>query len=155
LVPPPLILPRSADGNHPTNQEQKKPRRVPFLEDDAMRRLLISGFTTAFLCLLLIPKTSASDDDEAARNVLAGCEEELKAASGAATFDLGVCLGTLKGLHYLSTDVCIPPALSLAEIAAVLSKHFDAHPKERQADFRERALGAMRSAWPCNSRENI
>ena len=105
-----------------------------------IRRLLISAFTAAFLGLVLLtPGISASDksiaDDEAARNVLAGCEGELKAANGAATFDLGVCLGTLKGLHYLSTDVCIPPALSMADIAAVLSKHFEAHPEGRAGRF--------------------
>jgi hypothetical protein len=123
-----------------------------------VRRILISALTAALLnSFLVLFSSSASDKpgpDEAARNVLAGCEEQLEAVNGAETFELGLCLGTLKGLHYLSADVCIPPALNLATIAGVLSKYFKSHPTD-QGDFRERSLDAMRSAWPCSYRKNI
>ena len=125
-----------------------------------IRRSLNSAFRNAlFSSFLLIFEVSASDKpvavDEAASNVLAGCEEQLKAIGGGETFEVGLCLGTLKGLHYLSGDVCIPPASSLAEIAAVLSKYFQSHPAGQQEDFRQRSLDAMRSSWPCSSRKNI
>lgn len=92
--------------------------------------------------------------DSRARAVIAGCEEELKSLLSN-SFDLGVCLGVLKGLHYLSADVCVPPALTLPDIAGVLSRYFEAHPKDEPADFRERSLEALRAAWPCAGRRNI
>jgi len=124
-----------------------------------IRRILISAATAVLLgSFLVVLKLSASDKpvalDEAARNVLTGCEKQLEAVDGPQTFELGLCLGTLKGLHYLSVDVCIPPALNLGTIAGVLSKYFQSHPTG-QEDFRERSLDAMRSAWPCSSRKNI
>jgi hypothetical protein len=95
-----------------------------------------------------------SSDDDKARNSISGCEVELKDL-GSNTLQLGLCLGILKGLHYLSADVCIPPALSLADIAGVLDKFFDAHPVNPSADFRDRSLEGMRSAWPCGDRKDI
>jgi Rap1a immunity proteins len=92
--------------------------------------------------------------DEAAREVTAGCRDTLK-ADDTETFELGMCLGVLKGLHYLSQDVCIPSALSLGDIASVVSSYFDAHPEQLDRDFRELSLVAMRSAWPCDGRHNI
>jgi len=92
--------------------------------------------------------------DERARAVIAGCENEIRSISSN-SFDLGVCLGVVKGLHYLSTDVCVPPALTLTDIAGVLSRYFEAHPKDEPADFRERSLEALRAAWPCAGRRNI
>lgn len=123
-----------------------------------VRRILISILAAAFLNSFLVVVSSSAFDkpgpDEAARNVLAGCEKQLEAVDGAETFELGLCLGTLKGLHYLSADVCIPPAINLATIAGVLTKYFQSHPTDR-GDFRERSLDAMRSAWPCGYRKNI
>jgi hypothetical protein len=63
--------------------------------------------------------------DSRARATTAGCEEELKNIFSN-SFDLGVCLGVLKGLHYLSADVCVPPALTLSDIAGILSRYFEA-----------------------------
>jgi hypothetical protein len=128
----------------------------------SVRDVIFSTSVVALVSLALLPsKASALDspkletDDEAARNVVATCEKQLKLANGAETFDLGICLGVIKGLHYLSTDICIPPALGLADIAGVLSKYFDSHAEESQADFRERSLHAMRAAWPCGFRKVI
>jgi hypothetical protein len=66
-----------------------------------------------------------------------------------------MCLGILKGLHYLSKDICIPPATSLGEIGDVVSQYFDSHTSKIADDFQETALDAMRSAWPCGLRNNI
>lgn len=54
----------------------------------SIRRILISAFTTAlFSSFFVVFELSASDKpvgvDEAARNVLASCEEQLKAVNGA------------------------------------------------------------------------
>jgi hypothetical protein len=93
--------------------------------------------------------------DEEARAVTAGCHEALKRTAELQTFDAGICLGILKGLHYLSKDVCIPPATSLGQIGSVVSQYFDSHGGKMRDDFQEAALDAMRSAWPCGGRKNI
>jgi hypothetical protein len=71
------------------------------------------------------------------------------------TFDAGMCLGIIKGLHYLSRDICIPPATSLGQIADVVSKYVDSHIGKMPDDFRETSLEAMRSAWPCGEQRVI
>ena len=93
--------------------------------------------------------------DDEARAVTAGCHEALKRTGQLQTFDAGICFGILKGLHYLSKDICIPPATSLGQIGAVVSQYFDSHTGKIHDDFQETALDAMRSAWPCVGRNNI
>jgi hypothetical protein len=92
--------------------------------------------------------------DDEAQSVTAGCHEALKRTGQSQTFDAGMCLGILKGLHYLSKDICIPPATSLGKIGEVVSQYFDSHAGKTR-DFQETALDAMRSAWPCGARNNI
>jgi hypothetical protein len=91
--------------------------------------------------------------DDEAQSVTAGCHEALKRTGQLQTFDAGICLGILKGLHYLSNDICIPPATSLGQIGEVVSQYFDS--RTAKDDFQETALDAMRSAWPCGRRNNI
>jgi Rap1a immunity proteins len=92
--------------------------------------------------------------DAEARLVTAGCHEAIRNACQQ-SFDAGMCLGIIKGLHYLSRDVCIPPATSLAEIADIVSRYVDSHKGKTQDDFRETSLEAMRSAWPCGKKHDI
>jgi hypothetical protein len=87
--------------------------------------------------------------DQVARDTMAGCLEVLKEQKAAETFENGLCIGVIKGLHYLSADVCVPPALSLVEIANVVARFPKAHPDSVKQDFREIVLQALRSAWPC------
>jgi hypothetical protein len=93
--------------------------------------------------------------DDEARSATAGCHEALKRTGQTQTLDAGMCLGTLKGLHYLSKDICIPPATSLGQIGDVVSQYYDSHTGRIDNDFQEIALAAMRSAWPCGERNNI
>jgi hypothetical protein len=87
--------------------------------------------------------------DQVARDTVAGCLEVLNVQKAAETFENGLCIGVIKGLHYLSRDVCVPPALSLVEIADVIVRFPKAHPDSAKQDFREVVLQALRSAWPC------
>jgi hypothetical protein len=96
-------------------------------------------------------KPSCEIDDEA-RSVIAGCRDAIKNAGQSQTFDAGMCLGIIKGLHYLSRDICIPPATSLPQILDIISRYVDSHTGKTQDDFRETSLEAMRSAWPCGER---
>jgi hypothetical protein len=66
-----------------------------------------------------------------------------------------MCLGILKGLHYLSKDVCIPPSTSLSQMGDVVARYFDGHADKIRDDFQEMALDAMRTAWPCGLENNI
>ena len=93
--------------------------------------------------------------DDEARSVTADCHEALKRTGQLQTFGAGMCLGILKGLHYLSKDICIPPATSLGQIGDVVSQYFDSHTGKIDDDFQKTALDAMRSAWPCGRRNNI
>jgi hypothetical protein len=99
------------------------------------------------------PARTQMDDD--ARSVIAGCHDATKNGGQPQTFDAGMCLGIIKGLHYLSPDICIPPTTSLRQIADVVSKYVDSHAGKMQDDFRETSLEAMRSAWPCGERHDI
>ena len=112
---------------------------------------------STFLIAISFPASTFAQDqiDEEARSVTAGCHEALKRTGELQTFDAGICLGVLKGLHYLSKDICIPPATSLSQIGEIVSQYFDSHPGKIHEDFQETALDAMRSAWPCGGRNNI
>jgi hypothetical protein len=57
--------------------------------------------------------------------VTAGCHEALKRTGQLQTFDAGMYFGILKGLHYLSKNICIAPAISLGQIGEVVSQYFD------------------------------
>jgi hypothetical protein len=122
--------------------------------------LLLTGTVLLFVSNGLAAENSGlptlrKSDDEMARSVTAGCQAILKREHADKTFDLGLCLGVIKGLHYLSGDVCVPPALSLRDVADVVSKYLDGHPNQIDEDFREVSLAAMRAAWPCAGRRNI
>ena len=45
--------------------------------------------SSVFFCLEISASDKPFPEDEAARNVLGGCEEQLKAVDGAETFELG------------------------------------------------------------------
>ena len=81
--------------------------------------------------------TSAQNPiDDEARAVTAGCHEALKRTGQLQTFDAGMCLGILKGLHYLSKDICIPPATSLGQIGDVVPSTSIAIPRRLTTIFR-------------------
>jgi hypothetical protein len=90
-----------------------------------------------------------------ARSVTAGCHDIIKHERQSQSFGAGMCLGIISGLHYLSRDICIPPATSLRQIADIVSKYVDRHKAKTQDDFRETSLEAMRSAWPCGEKHEI
>jgi hypothetical protein len=90
--------------------------------------------------------------------VTAGCHEALKRTGQLQTFDASMCLGVLKGLHYLSKDICIPPAISLGQIGEVVSQYFDSRAGITR-DFRKplwtpcvpRGLAARERTFSCGA----
>jgi hypothetical protein len=122
----------------------------------------MTGHWTVCCSFLIVVSTSfpastfaQNGIDDEARSATAGCHEALKQTGQFPTFYSGMCLGILKGLHYLSKDICIPPATSLGQIGDVVSQYLDSHTGKIRGDFQETALDAMRSAWPCGERNNI
>jgi hypothetical protein len=122
----------------------------------------MTGRWTICCSFLIVVSTSfpsstfAQDQvDDEARSVTAGCHEALKQMGQPENFDAGMCLGILKGLDYLSKDICIPPATSLSQIGGVVSQYLDSHTGKIHDDFQENALDAMRSAWPCGGESTI
>jgi hypothetical protein len=111
----------------------------------------------AIIFTAVVPGSTFAQDpvDDAARTVTAGCPEALKRTGQVATFETGMCLGILKGLHYLSKDVCIPPSTSLGEMGDVVARYFDGHADKVGDDFQETDIDAMRTAWPCGRKNNI
>jgi hypothetical protein len=121
----------------------------------ARGRTVCCGVVIAILTLYPAAMPAQTQIDDEARSVIAGCHDAIKGAGQPQSFDAGMCLGIIKGLHYLSQDVCIPPATSLGEIADIVSRYVDTHEGSAQDDFRETSLKAMRSAWPCGKRHDI
>jgi hypothetical protein len=78
-----------------------------------------------FVILTWLPASATAKNpiDDEAQSVTAGCHEALKRTAQLQTFDAGICLGILKGFHYLSKDICIPPATSLSQIGDISSSH--------------------------------
>ena len=119
------------------------------------RRIICCVFLVITSTFVPVAAFAQNPVDDEARTVTAGCHQALKRATQLQNFDAGMCLGVLKGLHYLSKDICIPPATSLGEIGSVVAQYLDRHPGNAHDDFQEDALHAMRSAWPCGGRTKI
>jgi hypothetical protein len=121
----------------------------------AIGRTVYCGIVIAISTLYPAAMPAQTRIDDEARSVTAGCRDAIRSAGQPQSFDAGMSLGIIKGLHYLSRDVCIPPSTSLAEIADIVSRYVDSHEGSTQDDFRETSLEAMRSAWPCGKRNDI
>jgi hypothetical protein len=66
------------------------------------------GFVIAIAMLCPAASPAQTPIDDAARLVTAGCPEAIRNAGQPQSFDAGMCLGIIKGLHYLRRDVCTP-----------------------------------------------
>jgi Rap1a immunity proteins len=120
-----------------------------------IERRTVHFFIVVWMTMLAASAFAQDPIDDEAQSVTAGCHEALKRTSELQSFDVGMCLGVLKGLHYLSKDICIPPDTSLGQIGDVVSQYLDSHAGKASEDFQVTALDAMRSAWPCGQRNSI
>jgi hypothetical protein len=91
-----------------------------------------------------------SRPEDAAAFVIPSCRESAKPGSISDAFGQGMCIGLLKGLYYLSSDACIPPAITIGAVARIVVKYIDDRPTRMHEDFRELALEALKTAWPCS-----
>src|SRR5690242_18967307 len=124
------------------------------MEADLLAGLcILCCFDMAISALIPTSTFAGNNIDDEARSVTAGCHEALK--DKAQTFEAGMCLGILKGLLYLSNDICIPPGTSLGRMADIVAQYLDCHAGKVDDDFQKAGLEAMRYAWPCGRRNNI
>jgi hypothetical protein len=118
----------------------------------ALLQLLASGmFSTAGSVEESLPSTP----ENSARLIMPGCRNFAEPRSAGDAFDQGLCIGLLKGLYYLSNDACIPPAVTVSAMTRIVVQFIDGQPSRLQEDFRELALEALRTAWPCTGTRHI
>jgi hypothetical protein len=116
----------------------------------------ISLFAIATLC-----RAESADDlpraspENAAATIIPSCRESIEPGSTSEAFAQGVCIGLLRGLYYLSSDACIPPAVTIGAVARIVVRYVDDRPSRIHEDFRELALEALRTAWPCSGARSI
>jgi hypothetical protein len=90
-----------------------------------------------------------SRPEDAAAFIIPSCRESTEPGSISGAFEQGMCIGLLKGLYYLSSDACIPPAITIGAVARIVVRYIDHRPTRMHEDFRELALEALKTAWPC------
>jgi hypothetical protein len=120
-----------------------------------MKRLLLA------ISLIALGASSTASSDElpfrsdTAASVLPGCRTFTEPDSPGDAFQQGQCVGLLKGLYYLSSGACIPPAVTVGVMARTVVRYIDDRPSRLEEDFRELALEALRYKWPCSATRNI
>lgn len=68
-------------------------------------------------------------------------------------FKAGVCFGAFQSLRYFSrmvAPVCIPPEVTLGQLARVFNAYAATHPEIHHDAYEYVALLALREAFPCN-----
>jgi hypothetical protein len=115
------------------------------------------GALSLFLFVTVCRAESAdlSRPEDAASFVIPSCREPTEPGSIGEAFEQGMCIGLLKGLYYLSSDTCIPPAITIGAVARIVVKYIDDRPTRTHEDFRELALEALKTAWPCSGMRTI
>jgi hypothetical protein len=94
-------------------------------------------------------------DGESAALIMPGCRRSTEPGNNSGAFEQGVCIGLLKGLYYLSSGACIPPGVTISAMARIVVRYIDDRPSRLHEDFRELALEAFRTGWPCSGTSNI
>lgn len=115
----------------------------------------ISLFAMTALCRAESAELPRPSPVDAAATILPGCRESIEPGSTGEAFAQGVCIGLLRGLYYLSSDTCIPPAVTIGTVARIVVRYVDDRPSRLHEDFRELALEALRTAWPCSGARSI
>jgi hypothetical protein len=120
-----------------------------------MKRILLA------ISLIASGASSKASSDElpfrsdTAASIVSGCRNFTDPNSPGDAFQQGQCVGLLKGLYYLSSGACIPPAVTVSVIARTVVRYIDDRPSRLEEDFRELTLEALRRAWPCRGTRNI
>jgi hypothetical protein len=136
--------------------DQKLGRAPPYGIEDLLVLGIYPRVSVVALSLFLFgtvcraESADLSRPEDAAAFVIPSCRESAEPGSISEAFEQGMCIGLLKGLYYLSSDACIPPAITIGAVARIVVKYIDHRPTRMHEDFRELALEALKAAWPCS-----
>jgi hypothetical protein len=78
-----------------------------------------------FVTVCRAESAELSRPEDAAAFVIPSCRESAEPGSIGEAFEQGMCIGLLKGLYYLSSDTCIPPAITIGAVARIVVKYID------------------------------
>ena len=71
-------------------------------------------------------------------------------SQGEHLFKMGMCVGTINGISYMSKSrICPPPAVTPEQATRVVLQYIDQRPAMMNENFGRLAFEALQSAWPC------
>ena len=118
----------------------------------------------AALALTVTAMQAAGEDQNSASYAMPGCRAILQKSSDD-LFKQGLCVGMIRGIAFVSESLSSAPSLpgnvrqelctnhpdevTIAQLIRVVIAHIEARPARMHEDFRDLALEAFRTAWPC------
>ena len=93
-----------------------------------------------------------SNDPHSAIVIAPGCRNFLSDRqnfTNQEVFDQGKCSGIIRGLNFLDTHSCPPKEVTLEQMVRVVVQYIDNLPARHREDFRQLAMEAFITAWPC------
>jgi hypothetical protein len=97
----------------------------------------------------------AQDTNRASANSkMPGCRSHIamidnKPYNRALIFDQDYCMGTIHGVLYALTNMCVPPGVNQTQLIRVVVKYIDDQPARLNEDFDGLAVEALQAAWAC------
>src|ERR1700677_1924468 len=107
--------------------------------------------TFAFAALMSISDAASADDNVfSANTVMPGCHDFIEKKSNN-TYTQGVCAGVIGGIVHLGVNVLFsaPLEVTFGQTMRVVVQYIDSRPARMHEDFRNLALEAVATAWPC------
>jgi len=106
---------------------------------------------------LTVPALAQSDPSANANSMLPHCRNWIDRVptKPADTALAGICAGTVAAALHYSTLLdaphksCPPKGTTNGRAIEVVVRYLEAHPEERDQDFRMLTLSALRTTWPC------
>jgi hypothetical protein len=106
--------------------------------------------------MLALTATAAhpAEQDVSANAILPGCKAMLREKNISDPdhhFRMGHCAGILTALTHFTRlfGACRPDNVTAGQVIRVVVTYIERQPERWHEDFRDLALAAMRSAWPC------
>jgi hypothetical protein len=97
--------------------------------------------------VLAITAMGAAEEPSSANYVMPACWHYLN-SSKVDYFGQGRCIGLVEGLGYLANR-CTPAGVTVRQAILVVATYIAGRPTRMHEDFKDLALEALRTAWPC------
>ena len=114
-------------------------------------RLGLRGITVIVTLMLTGGSALAEvDPRNSANHDISGCRAFLTEGTHDDLFGAGWCAGTVFTLKYMGRgNSCPPDAVTASQLVHVVVRYIDARPERMHESFKELALEALKTAWPC------